>query len=364
MQRRRELMQKYLPRLPEKVQQRITRWKHPTGALPVPIVHRAGMSGLGEHPWMSSGQCQNFQNLVNIYTRLSQKKDKSKQTRANAAKLAADNRQLYQECLAKKASATPSTPTGAIPVPVPYVPYVPYYPGGGGGGGAGGPWLVPTLPVEPPTSGGYCIDQYGNQVPCVAQPEFVAEEGSVSPQGGTVYRVLATQQRFYIDATTGQRIYQNTDGTWGAQTAVSGTPLTQVPYVQMPNEGAVPAYDESGQLVPYGQAAFATLVPYGQQPEAGVPAAPTTPFQPDPWAQMPGTGAAAGTINERDLIAQQGPTEYEDQWGPIQVLELVFPAGQVAAQATITPSGQGVMPGGTMPVEEFTSSYVLEGGQW
>jgi len=345
---------------------------------------RYGMSGLGEHPWVASGQCQKFKNLVTIYQRLSQKKDKSKETRENAAKLAQQHQRNYQQCVAaKQAKPAPTPVTPVTPVtPATPVPWVPY-PGGGGGGG-GGTWLVPAVPEDfIPIEGGpacpyggqvyqqtntgqlFCFDGSGQRVyygtagwPARTTFDYVPH-GALTSQGYPIYRVTATGQLFYFDPTTGQRVYQNANGTWGTQTTIPGTPLTPVPYIQMPGDTGTPAYDESGQLVPYGQEAFTTLVPYGQQPAAtGVPAAAA----PIPWAQMPGTGPAAGTVNEKDLIASQGPTEYEDDWGAMQVIELVFPKS--SAQSVMTPSGQGVMPGGTMPIEDFTSAYVLEGGQW
>jgi len=74
---------------------------------------------LGEHPWMKSGQCENFAKLVDTYTRLSKKTDKSKETREEAARLAQENEQLYNQCVEKKATSVvqnvlaPTTPAPA-----------------------------------------------------------------------------------------------------------------------------------------------------------------------------------------------------------------------------------------------------------
>jgi hypothetical protein len=236
------------------------------------------------------------------------------------------------------------------------------------------------------TSGGYCVDAAGNQVACpqtgagqISQTGQFTSTGQpiyyngangqtfyFGPDGQPVYFTQAVQptistpsqqpqlytdpatgRQFYYDPATGQQIY-TTPAPTGQQLA--SQVLTPVSYVQMPTGGG--GGGGSDELVPYGEDAAQSAV----VPQASVYGQPT--------AQQ----AAQYSINEKDLIAQNGPTEYTDQWGTIKVLGLVFPAAKAAQAAaaaqTITPAGQGALPGGEMKVEDFTAQYVLEGGQW
>jgi hypothetical protein len=119
-----------------------------------------------------------------------------------------------------------------------------------------------------------------------------------------------------------------------------GTPLTPVSYTPMPDGWN-------------GQQYIPQYIPQDY--------APTTPAA---VPSVPGTVPAGMPvdINEADLVGQ-GPYEYWDQWGPINVIEIIIP------KTTPGPTSQAIyggstLPGGQMKVEDFTSEYTLQGGQW
>jgi hypothetical protein len=344
-----------------------------------------------------------------------------KEHRAAAAAAAAAAMQRYQQCVASNAAAAaPITPTPVVPIPltpsvspepIPYVPMV----GGGGGGSSSYPEMVP-MPDgsgDAVMSGGYCVNEQGVQVACptsatgansgfftpsgqpipmgtgqvtqtnqftsTGQPVFYnAANGQTfyyGPTGQPVYFTQAVQptvstvtqqpqlytdpttgRQFYYDPATGQQVYTTPAAGTGLQLASQA--LTPVPYAQMPTNGG----GGDGELVPYGEGASAFAQPSAMpQPTMQTGMVPQAAAYGQPAAQQ-------YTINEKDLIAQNGPTEYTDKWGTIKVLGLVFPAAKARAAAaaaqTVSTSGQGVLPGGEMKVEDFTAQYVLEGGQW
>jgi hypothetical protein len=84
-----------------------------------------GFYGLGE---AAAENCQKYLNLVQIYTRLSQKKEKSRDTRTRAAQLAASNQASYEQCLAARvqaaadAAAAQAATTTTTVVPTTVVP--------------------------------------------------------------------------------------------------------------------------------------------------------------------------------------------------------------------------------------------------
>lgn len=59
-----------------------------------------GLGDLGQ-----TRPCEDYAKLTEIYRRLSEKTDKKKETRANAASIADQNWALYQDCLNKQALA-------------------------------------------------------------------------------------------------------------------------------------------------------------------------------------------------------------------------------------------------------------------
>jgi hypothetical protein len=339
---------------------------------------RAGMSGchgLGCLDALGAEGCAAILAEVRRLQGLAKTRSK-KEHRKAASTAAAAAMQRYQQCVASAARAStpivplPVSPVSTSPEPMPYVPMV----GGGGGGGSSSyPEMTPipdgadnsTLVViphyAPPPAPGQITQT--SQFTSTGQPIFYnAENGQTfyyGPTGHPVYFTQAVQpsvstvtqqpqlytdpstgRQFYYDPATGQQVYTTpADGT-GQQLASQA--LTPVSYVQMPSGGR----GGDGELVPY---------------EAGASFMPQASAFGQPSEQQ-------YTINERDLIAQNGPTEYDDKWGTIKVLGLVFPAAKARAAATaaqtVSPSGHGVLPGGEMRVEDFTAQYVLEGGQW
>lgn len=59
--------------------------------------------------WMKAGDCQKFLDMVETYTRLSNKTGKSKATRENAAQYAAGSQLYYNQCMERKAQAAVQT---------------------------------------------------------------------------------------------------------------------------------------------------------------------------------------------------------------------------------------------------------------
>jgi hypothetical protein len=307
------------------------------------------LGDLGAHPWIASGQCQKFQQLVAIYTRLSQKKGKSKATRQKAAQMAQDAKRNYQACVEAKKITThvdPHPPPHVDPVypppvthPIPWAPY----PGGGGGWG-GTPVAVPPIeqPVEPPIMS-ICMDASGRHVPCVSVPqEYVPIEGISGPQGQQVFRSM-DNRLFYFDAS-GQRVYQPWDQP--VTPPVTGGPATW---------GQIPGGDEAP-----GDAEILTPFP---APPTGAPPittpTPSAPTVPGRWGTMPGGTPTGDVINEIDLLGQRN-IEYQDRWGTIRVLRLVIPKGKAEKlKAKPAAASGGALPGGVMDVNLFTSDYVL-----
>jgi hypothetical protein len=80
-----------------------------------------GEAGAGEgQPWIEQGACENYLKLVETYTRLSNKADKSKDTRERAAQYAAGNQVYYNQCLERKAQGAVQAmlqPQGVTPAP-------------------------------------------------------------------------------------------------------------------------------------------------------------------------------------------------------------------------------------------------------
>ncbi len=76
---------------------------------------------LSKPEWTTQGACENYLKLVETYTRLSQKENKSKETRERAAQYAAANQVLYNQCMEKKAQTAVQTilqQGGTIPTTV------------------------------------------------------------------------------------------------------------------------------------------------------------------------------------------------------------------------------------------------------
>lgn len=68
-----------------------------------PSCMNPGMFGMGS---LGAENCQDYLTRVDIYTRLSKKTDKSKETRARAAQMAADNQAGYNACVDRNATAS------------------------------------------------------------------------------------------------------------------------------------------------------------------------------------------------------------------------------------------------------------------
>lgn len=326
----------------------------------------AGCHGLGCLDALGAEGCAAILAEVRRLQGLAKTRSK-KEHRKAASTAAAAAMQRYQQCVASAARAsTPivplpvspasTSPASTSPEPMPYVPMV-------GGGGGGGSSSYPEMTPMPDGAYGTGQITQTSQFTSTGQPIFYnAENGQTfyyGPTGQPVYFTQAVQppvstvmqqpqlytdpstgRQFYYDPATGQQVYTTPAAGTGQQLASQA--LTPVSYVQMPSGGR----GGDGELVPY---------------EAGASFMPQASAFGQPSEQQ-------YTINERDLIAKNGPTEYSDKWGAIKVLGLVFPAAKARAAATaaqtVSPSGQGVLPGGEMKVEDFTAQYVLEGGQW
>jgi hypothetical protein len=286
--------------------------------------------------------CAQHMNAYQIYTRLSKKKDKSKDTRNRAAAMAQDYLRRYQSCVAASAAAAapvpaPVTPIVETPVAVTPVPYVPIDYGGGSGGGTA------VQEATPPISTG------------------VVATGQMTSSGLPIYYNQSTGQSFYYDSN-GQPVYYNpVTSQWGTQVQQA---LTPVPYVQMPtsyNGGGAAQTSYQGQAVPVAQPSDYAPAQYVQMPGY------------EDQAAIDATVASGQELNEADF-ASRGKVEYFDQWGPIRVIKLVIPKKAAAAPAAATQTasapvsasvyGGQALPGGQMNVEDFTAQYALDGGWW
>ncbi len=294
----------------------------------------------------ASGNGAQYKTWAETYTRLS-KKDKDKQTLAAAKELASYFNQKYASYLASRTPVTPVTPVPPTPIPDPGpvtpIPYVPIDYGGGGGGG-GGSSVPETVPI--------------------------VQTGQYTANGQPIFYNQSTNQSFYYDASGQPVYYDPTTGQWG----VSSQALTPIQYVQMP--------DGSQMTNQYGQAVDASgqIVDASGQPVSAAQAAAYSPVQ---YVQMPdgseqSVPQGGGSIDEISFVGS-GRAEYSDQWGPIRVIRLVIPkktatatpaatatapVAQTAVQTSPSVYGGQALPGGTMNVEDFTSQYALEGGQW
>lgn len=306
-----------------------------------------GCCGMGS---LGAEDCSAHMNAYQIYHRLSEKKDKSKDTRARALQMAQNYLNRYRACVKANAAAQ-TAPPPAVPVPVTPI-ITPGYPGyyyGGGGGGGGGGTLIPEVAPETGYSG-------------------IIPTGQVTETGQSIYFNQSTGQSFFFDASGQPVYYDPSTGQWGVAQVPSQTqPLTPVPYVQMPTDGG--GIESSQQYAQYAQSVQpAQDLDFGSVQYAQMPGYETT------QTQQQGAGP---TVNEVDFVGY-GRAEYYDQWGPIRVLKLVIPKGSPAAQApaaqvSSTPAptqasasiyGDQALPGGTMNVEDFTAQYTLSGSHW
>jgi hypothetical protein len=77
------------------------------------------LNGMGS---LGAEDCQGYLTNVDIYTRLSKKTDKTKETRARAAQMAADNQAAYNACVDRNATAAVQSaisPTASAPAVTP-----------------------------------------------------------------------------------------------------------------------------------------------------------------------------------------------------------------------------------------------------
>jgi hypothetical protein len=171
------------------------------------------LSGLGQ-----AEPCSQYENLAQIYYRLSGKKDKSAATRANARAIADENMRLFNACMAKRSAPAPvASPPPPPPPPPTIIPTVtpittvtppllppaaqPWIPAVSGAGwtmptlpGAGGPMLVPIDDI----SGGMVAD-FQQSAPGQAIAPYIPGAPAASQAAGDECSLAGSMPLTYSD---------------------------------------------------------------------------------------------------------------------------------------------------------------------